>query len=254
MLPAKDERQTVFSSALEVVPECASQEYSDFFGTRVTNFELLVPHEELTITARSVVETSGRDQQIPTLSAADIAVVLPGSLELTDCVSQTRRTEPTRDLARVASKLAETMKPHEAAIALCQIVHSAMTYKHGITGVHSIASQAWDEKVGVCQDFTHIVLGALRHIGIPARYVSGYLHPKQEAKVGETVVGESHAWVEWWAGSWFGFDPTNDISVSSRHIVVGRGRDYDDVPPLRGVFAGAGESELFVKVQITRES
>jgi transglutaminase-like putative cysteine protease len=74
-----------------------------------------------------------------------------------------------------------------------------------------------------------------------------------DPKIGEKVVGESHAWVEWWAGSWFAFDPTNDVDVSDRHVVVGRGRDYDDVPPLRGVYAGPFNSELFVTVEITKE-
>jgi transglutaminase-like putative cysteine protease len=73
-------------------------------------------------------------------------------------------------------------------------------------------------------------------------------------KVGEKVVGESHAWVEWWAGDWFAYDPTNDIEIGERHIVVGSGRDYDDVAPLRGVYAGASESELFVTVEITKEA
>ena len=84
------------------------------------------------------------------------------------------------------------------------------------------------------------------------RSVSGYLHPKVEAEVGETVEGQSHAWVEWWCGEWFGFDPTNGVPVGPRHVVVARGRDYDDVPPLRGVYHGAPSKHLGVTVEITR--
>ena len=130
----------------------------------------------------------------------------------------------------------------------------AVEYMHGITGVHSTAHEAWEARKGVCQDIAHITLGALREVGIPARYVSGYLHPRPSAAVGEPVTGESHAWVEWFAGEWQGFDPTNNIEIGDRHVLVGRGRDYGDVPPLRGVYAGPFKSHLHVKVTITRET
>jgi transglutaminase-like putative cysteine protease len=91
-------------------------------------------------------------------------------------------------------------------------------------------------------------------VGIPARYVSGNLHPSKSPNIGEKVAGESHAWVEWWIGSWFAFDPTNNVEVADRHIVVGYGRDYADVPPLRGVYAGSSSSELVVVVEITKEA
>ena len=77
------------------------------------------------------------------------------------------------------------------------------------------AQEAWDLRKGVCQDIAHLTVGLLRASGIPARYVSGYLHPKVEAEVGETVDGQSHAWVEWWAGEWTGFDPTNGVPVGA---------------------------------------
>ena len=100
----------------------------------------------------------------------------------------------------------------------------------------------------------HITIGALRQVGIPARYVSGYLHPRPDAQIGETIRGESHAWVEWWVGSWTAFDPTNRTYVGDRHVVLARGREYNDVPPLRGIYAGTAAENLEVKVQITREA
>jgi transglutaminase-like putative cysteine protease len=106
----------------------------------------------------------------------------------------------------------------------------------------------------VCQDIAHVAIGALRAAGIPARYVSGYLHPSEDPAIGETVVGESHAWVEWFCGSWHGFDPTNLLEIGERHVQVGRGRDYSDVAPLRGIYAGPNGSRLFVEVEITREA
>ena len=97
-------------------------------------------------------------------------------------------------------------------------------------------------------------LDALRAVGIPARYVSGYLQSKPDAAIGETIVGESHAWVEWFTGDWFGYDPTNMLNIGERHVLIARGRDYKDVSPLRGVYAGASASGVFVKVEITKEA
>ena len=128
------------------------------------------------------------------------------------------------------------------------------------TGVEVYAGQIWAVSgailagagfVGLALALT---LGALRSVGIPARYVSGYLHPRPDAVVGETVVGESHAWVEWFCGAWKAYDPTNLIDIGDRHVTVGRGRDYGDVAPLRGVYAGPYGSKLFVTVEITREA
>ena len=92
----------------------------------------------------------------------------------------------------------------------------------------------------------------LRSIGIPARYVSGYLHPNAEAEIGRTVAGESHAWVEWWDGDWIGYDPTNGKPVGEQHVLVARGRDYDDVAPLKGIYSGPRSAELGVRVEVTR--
>jgi transglutaminase-like putative cysteine protease len=89
-------------------------------------------------------------------------------------------------------------------------------------------------------------------MGIPARYVSGYFYPRASAEVGETVVGESHAWAEAWVGEWQPFDPTNALPVDSRHVIVARGRDYHDVTPLKGIYSGAPPSTPTVVVELTR--
>ena len=254
LLPARDDRQFVISSKLDIQPHGPAHEYFDYFKCRAVQFEILEPHDELTIRANSLVEIRDSIRPIPGLSWDDLAPEIVSSLELTDAIGQTRRTQPPAELAKFAKKVAAQFGPHETALEICKKVFGAMTYKHGVTGVHSVATEAWSAKIGVCQDYAHITLGALRAAGIPARYVSGYLHPHLAPKIGEKVLGESHAWVEWWAGAWYGYDPTNDIEIAERHIVVGSGRDYEDVAPLRGVYAGASDSELFVTVEITREA
>ena len=89
-------------------------------------------------------------------------------------------------------------------------------------------------------------------MGIPARYVSGYLHPKRKAKVGDTIDGQSHAWIQAWTGGWWHYDPTNDNEINEQYVSVGVGRDYADVSPLKGIYSGEGSTDLDVVVEITR--
>ena len=125
-------------------------------------------------------------------------------------------------------------------------------YVKGITGVHTSAAEAWLERKGVCQDLAHVGIGALRSLGIPTRYVSGYIHPKADADMGQMVAGQSHAWLEWWDGEWRSWDPTNHKPAGDLHASVARGRDYRDVPPLKGILSGGGGSVLDVRVEITQ--
>ncbi|MDE2592374.1 MAG: transglutaminase family protein, partial [Actinomycetales bacterium] len=211
------------------------------------------------ILSQSLVELRPAGQLVNGLEWSAIASMGQNDLTIADALTQTRRTEPPADVVRFAKRVAKKQSPHQAALEICRFVFERMTYKAGVTGVHSVAKEAWANKLGVCQDYAHIALGALRSIGIPARYVSGYFHPDKEPKLHETVQAESHAWVEWYVGGsanegWFAFDPTNNIEVIDRHIVVGKARDYDDLAPLRGVYAGHVSSELLVRVEITREA
>jgi transglutaminase-like putative cysteine protease len=255
MLPSSTDTQFVLSSQLDIEPATAVNHYADYFGTRVASFDVLAGHRALTITARSLVEVHPRPLTIPELTWDDLRASAPLSIATAEMLAQSARTTPHPEVAeRAASIAADHDNPAAAALALAKALGDDVDYVQGSTGVHSTAAEAWGQRKGVCQDIAHITLGALRSVGIPARYVSGYLHPKPDARVGDSVVGESHAWVEWFTGEWVGFDPTNGIEIGERHVLVGRGRDYNDVPPLRGVYAGPFKSQLHVKVTITREA
>ncbi|GAA1995496.1 transglutaminase family protein [Microbacterium ulmi] len=255
MLPGSTDSQFVLSSQLDIEPSTSVNQYVDYFGTRVAAFDVLSPHTELRITARSLVEVRPRPLEHHDVSWDALAHEISRSIETVEQLGQTTRTTPHPEVAALATSIAaQHDRPGEAAHAISMAIGDAVEYMHGITGVHSTATEAWEARKGVCQDIAHITLGALRHVAIPARYVSGYLHPKKDAEVGVAVTGESHAWVEWFAGEWQGFDPTNNIEIGDRHVLVGRGRDYNDVPPLRGVYAGPFKSNLHVKVTITREA
>ena len=255
MLPASADGQLVLYSNLEILPISSHHSYVDYWGSRVSSFEILTPHKELSLTATSLVEVRPRIHTSEKLSWDALTTLAETATSYIEQTKQTRRTAPPDDVIKLARDIADaTSNPCDAALAISTAIGEAMEYMTGVTGVHSTASEAWAVRKGVCQDITHLALGALRSVGIPARYVSGYLHPKPDAAIGETIAGESHAWVEWFCGEWRGFDPTNQIDIGDRHVTVGRGRDYNDVPPLRGVYAGPYGSELFVKVEITREA
>jgi transglutaminase-like putative cysteine protease len=141
------------------------------------------------------------------------------------------------ELATIAGSLAGGQSPPAAVEQAAGFVASHLSYTPGVTEVSTSAMEAFEAGHGVCQDYAHLTLALLRLMGVPARYVSGYLHPRKDASKGEVVSGESHAWVEAWLGDWWGFDPTNQVPAGERHVIVGRGRDYADVPPLRGVYS-----------------
>ena len=255
MLPVSSDGQLVLYSNIEILPISSSHSYVDYWGTRVSSFEIITPHSELSLTATSLVEVRPREHPEHRLTWDTLADVIETKTEYVEQLGQTPRTEPPAEVVQIARDIVATAAtPCDAALQICEAIGDRIEYMSGVTGVHTTAAEAWVQKRGVCQDITHLALGALRSVGIPARYVSGYLHPKPDAAIGETIAGESHAWVEWFCGDWRGFDPTNLIDIGDRHVTVGRGRDYNDVSPLRGVYAGPYGSKLFVTVEITREA
>ncbi len=154
--------------------------------------------------------------------------------------------------AAMAEISGQALGPDQAAAAISARVHDHVTYLPGATGVRTNAQEAWDKGQGVCQDMAQIAVSLLRAAGLPARYVSGYLHPDPKAEPGSTSIGQSHAWVEYWAGGWTALDPTSGAPVGERHVAVARGRDYADVPPLKGIYHGPPESDMQVTVEVTR--
>ncbi len=251
LTPRGDTRQTVILTRVETQPATRSYRYTDYWGTAVTAFDLHAPHTELEVTGLSVVETEPFVQPEETVDWDELS----GNAikdRFNEQLSFTRYVPRDRKLATIAKELRKGKSPEDAVVAASQWVYGEMSYVPGTTGVHTSAVEAWSARKGVCQDYAHLTLVLLRTMGIPCRYVSGYLHPKRDAAVGDTVVGESHAWIEAWTGAWWGYDPTNAIAVNEQHVSVGIGRDYSDVPPLKGIFSGGRSTDLEVVVEITR--
>ena len=253
MLPHSREGQFVLQASLEISPAATQHSYVDHFDTRVSTFEVLTPHQELAVTATSVVDVRPAALAEVQFGWDELVARVPTSLELAEFLEQTPATDPDDEMLAMAVRMrAAGASPDVTAREICRTIGKDMEYRSGVTGVNSTARDAWPTRSGVCQDIAHVALGVLRAAGIPARYVSGYLHPDAAAPVGQPVIGESHAWVEWFADEWRGYDPTNLMEIGESHVYVGHGRDYGDVAPLRGVYAGPSGSELFVSVEVTR--
>lgn len=251
LTPRSDSRQNVILNRVETVPATRSYRYVDYWGTAVTSFDLHAPHTELEVTSSSVVETEVGEMPEEAVSWEDLRAeaVIDKFDEL---LSPTDYTPASKRIHRVGQRIAKEYEPQDAVVAAANWVHSELDYVPGTTGVHSSGLDALREGKGVCQDFAHLTLILLRSMGIPGRYVSGYLHPKRKAVVGDTIDGQSHAWVQAWTGGWWNYDPTNDTDINEQYITVGMGRDYADVAPLKGIYSGEGSTDLDVVVEITR--
>lgn len=252
MTPVTDLHQTTVSAEVTVSPAPSGLlRYWDYWGAHVVAFDVHEPHRELVVTSRAVVETE--PVQPASLAPGWDALRAEGTRDAFDeFLAPTAYAPADPALGRRAAELSAGRAPGEAALAICEWVHGAMTYRAGATAVHTSAVQALGSGEGVCQDYAHVALVLLRAAGLPARYVSGYLHPDADAVVGVTAVGQSHAWVEVYTGEWWGHDPTNALPIGPRHVGVARGRDYADVAPLRGLYSGDASSEVAVHVAVTR--
>ncbi|MFT3876980.1 MAG: transglutaminase family protein [Propioniciclava sp.] len=254
MTPLTEPGQTTLESRLRIRPLSWSTTYRDYWGTHVTALETSGLHEALVLEAISTVE---RDE-----IAADCEPVTWESLraaQTRDLLYEYLQTRPRTDLpAEVVEAFAAPasgLDPAATVEAVVEAIGAHLDYEAGVTEATTAAADAWAAGKGVCQDFVHVTLGALRGLGVPARYVSGYLMPDADAPLGTSLAAESHAWVEWWDGrAWCGIDPTNRRPVGLGHITVARGRDYEDVAPFKGVYLGDAEADLTVTVTITRLS
>jgi transglutaminase-like putative cysteine protease len=232
--------------------------YTDYFGTHTLTFEILPTHNSMEILSDSLVNENGEYVQLdPHFGWESIYRACNDpkhSWELGEFLQPTNSTICPPEVLELASQIASTSpkSPHDCALEVVTAIRNHLEYKPYSTSVSTTAQQAWDLRAGVCQDISHICVAALRSLGIPAKYVSGYLAPGEEFEFGQKVIGESHAWVEWWAGDWYSYDPTNYIAAGPNHITVAKGRDYFDVPPMRGVFSGIGTTNLNVVVEITK--
>ncbi len=237
--PAHDDGQRCSSFALSTEPRNVQvDEYRDRFGNSVHHFDVLEPHDRIAVTVRSEVFTPPAFTGSRALTALDRWDFLRG----------TRSVPLDGAVAELAATVATGEGGLDDARRLMHAVRESMAYERGTTHVHTRADEALADGRGVCQDFSHVLLGVCRARGIPARYVSGYLFDPEH----DEEHGASHAWVDVFddARGWVSLDPTHDTEQTERYVRVAIGRDYADVPPTRGVYKGRAAEELEVSVRI----
>jgi transglutaminase-like putative cysteine protease len=256
MQPRSEGPQALRSFQIATSPRAQLYAYTDHLGNAVYHFNVLRQHCELRIETQSVVEIAPAREMPPAADSLEWDRYNPFNLsaEQFDLLEPSKFAHMSQALSAFMAARGLTRPEGDALSALRHLntaIHDAFAYESGVTEVHSPIDDALAAGRGVCQDFAHIMIAAARSWGVPARYVSGYLHHGRKGQ-DRSADDATHAWVEAYLPSmgWIGFDPTNDILAGDRHIRVAVGRDYADVPPTRGTYKGGAQSELAISVSV----
>jgi transglutaminase-like putative cysteine protease len=247
MAPPSDEDQTNLGYRLKIVPGAPVTIYRDGFGNRVDLFNILASYRELIIRATSIVRTHRGPAPESRLAEVDWdpdsdelhALETVEYLQPSPLVNRSPELEEfLAGLPRSSGRLVDVV--HQ----LNEAVRSRLIYEKKVTSARTPVSEALRLGRGVCQDFAHLFIAACRGLGVPARYVSGYIH-----QTGEVA---THAWCQLWTGpnGWIDIDPTRAAFVGDDYVKIGIGRDYSDVPPNRGVWKGRADETIAVSVKI----
>jgi transglutaminase-like putative cysteine protease len=252
--PATTATQRVDDFGVRVDPESRLHQHLDYFGTTVIEFGVSRPHDHLAIDVRARVKTStpelppdapwaALDEPAYRAAAGEFLLLEddPDALALDELVGLSRAESPLATVRRMV-----------------ELITDRFEYRAGVTYVGSTVADLLEAGAGVCQDFAHLALLLLRRHGIAGRYVSGYLFaPPNGDEAADSAEVDTHAWVEALVPAegepvWVAADPTNRSLTGERHVKIGHGRHYADVPPIKGVFRGAAGAELSASVKMTR--
>lgn len=257
MQPRSEGNQRCVRFNLEISPDARHLAHRDYLGNMIHTFDIPAKHTQLAIKTEAVVEVKPPPLLPDTLpdhawTAIDEAV---SDRDLFDMLLPGTYTHATPLLMELAQEIgwgAREVDPLTMLRQLNTTIYEKFAYEQDVTKVDSPIDVALQARSGVCQDFSHIMLTLVRQVGIPARYVSGYLFHR-EGSADRSFEDASHAWIEVWLPDlgWVGFDPTNNLIVENRHIRVCIANDYAKASPARGVFKGDAQTELSVQVQVT---
>ena len=260
--PRDDETQRVLSSRLTTEPATPVFSAFDYWGTAVDHVGVRTPHTSLELVAETSVETLARPVPVPDAPIEGLAAAgfRAAHFEFLESSEHVRWQIGDGVAERAAAAVRGAGSVPELLAAVVAEVRGALRYESDTTAIGVSLGELLAGGVGVCQDFAHLAIGMLRSVGVPARYVSGYLFAADETAAGaetaDVVSVQTHAWIEaavpgvgWWA-----LDPTNGGEVGERHVVIGCGRDYSDVPPVRGAFMGGASAEVEAEVVIGRRT
>jgi transglutaminase-like putative cysteine protease len=264
LCPRETAQQTVLSNDVRVDPAAALvSEHVDHFGNHSHYLELRTPHRSFTVSKLSQVAVHPGRYDPAGLDDWTVASAAPAVEREADPVERAEFLLPSplvRPSSEVAAYARGVLPPDrplgQAVVALVEAIHADLTYAKGSTSVRTTLPELLSARRGVCQDFAHLAVGCLRAVGLPARYVSGYLETTPPAGR-ERLRGSdaSHAWASVLVpgGAWLDLDPTNDHLTDGRYVTTGWGRDFGDVSPLKGViFTESTRSRLEVAVDVER--
>jgi transglutaminase-like putative cysteine protease len=246
LAPATNERQTLRSHQLQVTPRVTLLPYRDYFGSTVQFFTVSARYRRLAVVSTSVVETYPTN---PFLLPEGAAPGHEPSASLYDYLQFGGPVGRHPELLHLAAAFRDERPLLERLTALNQTINRRLDYRPLVTQVDSALDDVLALGQGVCQDFAHLMIGVCRELGVPARYVSGYLYTPPSA--GARGSGASHAWCECFlpGAGWKGFDPSNDLLVDDQYVQIATGRDYRDVPPTKGVYRGSAQEVIAVSVR-----
>lgn len=255
LYPIKDMYQQVLRHDLVITGDPYIEIYEDYYGNEVGSFMHPEPHTELLIDSKVEVITETRD--LPDIERGvdeqwNFLEQLRYQVPYIDFL-KTERFEGIEQVSDVVTGInARHIQPMDAIQQLNRYVYDHFNYIKGVTNIETTLDEIWKLKAGVCQDFAHMLSAMLRTIGIPARYVSGYVCPSKTGMRGE---GATHAWVEAFIPffGWLGFDPTNNCLATDLHVRLAVGRNFRDCSPVRGTYKGTSNQNLEVGVTVSNE-
>lgn len=253
--PRYNECQRLLSYHLKISPNSMTKDFVDIWRNSISSFYIPEKHDKLVITSLSIVSVQRAPYLYQIQYSKEMHEIFHSELfkeHYLPYLTTTNYTElEPNQLKEILSAIGKSTNPISFAYDLMNYLDQIMTYDQNVTNVKTTAKESFKLKAGVCQDYTHIMLGVLRHCNIPARYISGYLYVGENDKlVGDTA---THAWVEIMLPGigWIGLDPTNNVEVLENHIIMCVGRDYQDVSPVEGVYQG-GSHTLEVNVSVKK--
>jgi transglutaminase-like putative cysteine protease len=251
LFPIEDHRQSLLGFKIFLDPEVSVRSHIDYYTTRVHQFHLPHTHQRLHIETNARVVTYPTPPPLPVIAAS-----LPElHARFFEYLAPTPRVPLKPEwLAELEVKPLTPMDNLVEYLGeLTRYLQRSFTFQPNVTRIDTPLLEFMHSKRGVCQDYAHAMLALCRCMGIPARYVSGYLYTGASSAIGAEA---SHAWVEVYlpGSGWVGFDPTNGTEVTEAYVKIGHGRDYDDIPPVKGLRRGGGIETLQVIVRVTQDS
>ena len=243
--PAQTQYQSLLGFQLYLAPDAPATSHTDYFGTVVHSFHIRKAHRNLRVETAAVVVTHPRPFPNP-VPASNLTAHRDELYEFLQPSKYAPRGDWTVQLEYPV--LREDTELLKYLNGLNVHIKTRFTYESGVTEIGTPLEEFLQQRSGVCQDYAHLMIAACREQGIPARYVSGYVYAGSDF----LGAGATHAWVDCFVpgSGWVGFDPTNGVMQTENHIVIGAGRDYGDVPPLRGSRRGGGQEQLEVTVSV----